>query len=143
MHGTSIGMNYYNKDKKNFFDRMSDRLKVNEIIYKIKNQISESLNIMEGKNYWEIMKRNLTKAIDKFIYIIALFGPIMTLPQIINVWKNQDVSSLSIRTWWAYLVSPSFRLIYGLLHKEKPLIISQTLRLLANGSIFIWVLLFR
>lgn len=63
--------------------------------------------------------------IDKFIYIVAIFGPLIALPQVFKIWLNQDGSGVSILTWSGYLLGGIFWIIYGFTHKVKPIIITN------------------
>lgn len=74
---------------------------------------------------------------DKGIFVIGVIGPLMTLPQVLKVWIDKDVSGLSIITWISFIVISIFWLIYGILHKEKPIIITQILWFSMHLSILI------
>ena len=49
-------------------------------------------------------------------------GPIVTIPQLIEIWLNKNASGVSVISWIAYLVGAMFWLFYGLVHREKPII---------------------
>ena len=139
---TNIWIIHHTNENEKSLQNGNIKWKLFLIMQKIKDQVKKALRLDADKEYRKILREKLAKAIDKFIYVIALFWPIMTVPQIIKIWETKDVAWLSIRTWSAYITNSSFWLIYGLLHKEKPIIISQIFRLLVNGSIFIWILLY-
>lgn len=83
------------------------------------------------------------KTINKAIYLVALIGPIMTLPQLYEIWINKTVAGVSLLTWGAYALVSFVWILYGVIHKEKPILISQTLLLILELSIVIGVLIFR
>jgi uncharacterized protein with PQ loop repeat len=60
---------------------------------------------------------------DKFMYAIAILCPIMFLPQMLKVWISQDASGISIVSWISFAVIACFWTYYGILHKERQLII--------------------
>jgi uncharacterized protein with PQ loop repeat len=60
---------------------------------------------------------------DNFMYAIAILGPVMTLPQLLKIWITQDSSGVSILSWIGFDVVASLWLFYGIIHKEKQLII--------------------
>jgi uncharacterized protein with PQ loop repeat len=60
--------------------------------------------------------------VDRLIYFVALFGMIFTIPQITNIWIDNNFEGVSILSWSAYAVMGAFWLLYGVLHKEKPII---------------------
>lgn len=69
----------------------------------------------------------LKRFIDKFIYIVAIFGMVMTIPQITKIWIEKNATGVSAISWGAYLVGASFWLIYGIAHKEKPIILTNSI----------------
>ena len=79
---------------------------------------------------------------DRGMYIIALIAPIMTIPQLIDVFHGH-VQGVSLLTWGAYAVVSGLWLVYGFFHKDKPLMLTQFLLLVLDGSIVFFVLLFR
>lgn len=57
--------------------------------------------------------------------IIGLSSPILTLPQLLKIWGEKEVDGLSLVSWIGYTVCAGSWLVYGIIHKEKPIIISQ------------------
>ncbi len=79
--------------------------------------------------------------LDKLIYPIALIAPVMTIPQIVEVWTQRGVQGVSLLTWSAYTAVSVFWIIYGLQHKEKPIILANLLSFIFDASIVLGVLL--
>ncbi|HUC89235.1 MAG TPA: hypothetical protein VMR45_00360 [Patescibacteria group bacterium] len=70
----------------------------------------------------EIKKRSKKKAeIDRLIYLAVIIGPLLTLPQVYSIWV-QDQKGVSVISWAAYLVVSLIWLIYGIKHRDKPII---------------------
>jgi len=44
------------------------------------------------------------RSMDKFIYLVAIFGPLIALPQVLKIWQSQDSSGVSLLTWSGYLL---------------------------------------
>lgn len=65
--------------------------------------------------------------LDLMIYAIAILSPIMTLPQVLQIWVDRNTQGLSVITWGAYFFFALFWLFYGLRHHEKPIILSNVL----------------
>ncbi len=106
-----------------------------------------------GTHHFQIRKRldkNLKKDsfnkwenfFDGFIYFIAVFGPIMTLPQIYKIWIEQNAIGVSAITWSAYIVSSAFWFIYGVAHKDKPIIFTQIIWIVLDIIIVIGTLIY-
>lgn len=81
--------------------------------------------------------------IDLFIYPMALIAPIMTLPQLSEIWVHKNVAGVSVITWGAYALGGALWMIYGLVHKEKPIIVTNFVLLILQSSIVLGVLLYR
>ncbi len=79
---------------------------------------------------------------DKAIFVVGIFGPLMTIPQVMKVWLNKNVSGISPITWSAFIFIASFWLCYGILHKEKPIIITQSLWFTMHLSILAGVIIY-
>jgi len=82
------------------------------------------------------------RLIDNLIYVIALFGPIVSIPQIIKIYFYQNASGVSTFTWTGYLIGSIFWLIYGIIHKEKPIIFSSILWIIIEIFIFIGTIIY-
>src|SRR4030042_4147855 len=80
--------------------------------------------------------------IDELIYVVAFIGPLMTIPQVATIWLERKVEGISIITWSSYAVLSIFWISYGLIHKEKPIILANLLFLLVNIAIVVGVLIF-
>ncbi|MBT4136146.1 hypothetical protein HOD75_00200 [archaeon] len=65
----------------------------------------------------------MKRIIDKLVYIAGFFGLAMTIPQILIIWIGQNASGISIITWASYFIIGAVFIAYGIVHKEKPLII--------------------
>ncbi len=86
----------------------------------------------------KILKQN--HMLDILIYPIAFLSPIMTIPQVVDVWVNKD-KGVSVTTWASYAIVSGFWLIYAIHHKEKPVAISSILLLILDSAIVLGVFL--
>jgi len=83
----------------------------------------------------------LKNAMDRLIYFIGIIGPLMTVPQIMNVWVYRSSEGVSVLTWNAFTVIAFFWVVYGVLHKEKPIIMTNILWMIFNSLIVAGVML--
>jgi len=67
------------------------------------------------------------RILDRIIYVAGVLGPIMTLPQIIKIYFFKDASGISLITYLLFAIFSGVWLIYGIVHREKPIIISNIL----------------
>lgn len=84
-------------------------------------------------------KKNL---MDKLIYIIIFVAPIMTIPQLMKIWVEKNATGLSIFSWGTYAIGSFLWLGYGLVHKEKPLIVSHLIWVILHTSIIVGIILY-
>ncbi len=83
------------------------------------------------------------RIVDTLIYPIAMFGPIMTIPQVWIIWVDKNAGGVSAVSWGAYMITAVFWLNYGIIHKEKPIIFSSCLWLVLEALIVTGTLMYR
>lgn len=79
--------------------------------------------------------------LDKFLIVVAVIGPLATLPQIFDVYVNKNISGVSLASWSMYALIAIPWLVYGMVHKEKPIAISYFIILIFNTLIVIGILI--
>lgn len=82
------------------------------------------------------------RLLDNAVTILAILGPLATLPQAYNVWANHNVAGLSLTTWALYFIVNIPFLLYGIVHKERPIIVSNTLWAMLNFSVAAGIIMF-
>jgi len=65
------------------------------------------------------VKRNY----DRLIYIVVVAGPLFNIPQLLKVWMNESADGVSLFSWVGYAVVSIVWFCYGLIHKERPLVV--------------------
>ena len=86
--------------------------------------------------------KKLKRILDKSIYAVALFGPLMTFPQIYKIWIEKSAAGVSVISWAAYLLGAFFWLFYGIVHKEKPIIFTNIVWIILQLIIIIGALIY-
>ena len=81
--------------------------------------------------------------IDHFAYLMGVLGPVMTLSQSYLIWSTKSAANLSILAWLTYLVMAAAWFTYGVVHKERLMIFSNALWLLAHASVVVGIILYR
>jgi len=82
----------------------------------------------------------LKRFVDHIIYGVGIFIPLMTFLQSYKIWSTQTAHGVSILTFGGYATANCIWLLYGILHKEKPLILMYTLSAIFNASIVAGIL---
>ncbi|OGG20342.1 hypothetical protein A3D03_02220 [Candidatus Gottesmanbacteria bacterium RIFCSPHIGHO2_02_FULL_40_13] len=62
---------------------------------------------------------------DKSVYLLVVAGITANIPQLTKIWGEKNTAGVSLITWLGFLTGSLFWLSYGLIHKEKPIIISN------------------
>ena len=79
---------------------------------------------------------------DKFMFAVAIIGPILGLPQLVKIWINQSAAGLSLISWTAFTLVSICWVIYGFLHKTKQIIISSVAWVIIHLLIVIGIIIF-
>ena len=83
-----------------------------------------------------------SQVLDKIIYVIGVLGPIMTIPQLTNIWIDHNAAGVSVISWSSYLVMAVFWFIYGIIHRIKPIIVTYFFWILIDILIVLGIILF-
>ena len=69
------------------------------------------------------IKKSKLGVIDWLIYSAVVTSPIFTVPQALDIYSSKSATDVSLLTWAAYTYASLLWLIYGIKHKEVPLIV--------------------
>ena len=87
--------------------------------------------------------RKIKKLIDRSIYFVGMLGPLMTTPQILKIWYEQSATGLSVITWSAYAMVNAFWILYGIVHKERPIVLIHLASFMTLSIVVIGIFLYR
>jgi uncharacterized protein with PQ loop repeat len=85
---------------------------------------------MKGKN----------KKLDRWTMIIGLCVPLVTLPQLYTVLTASSLQGVSLVTWSFYTIQAGIFAVFGIKHKEKPLVFTYIPLFLVQFGIVITLL---
>lgn len=97
---------------------------------------------MPVKSKKRIPKKNWQDTFDKLIVILGLVNVIATIPQITQIWQNQDASGVSLVTWAYYVIFTAILLVYAISIKAKPMIIMYTGNTIVYTLVLVGVIIF-
>ena len=80
--------------------------------------------------------------LDVIIYAVGIIGPLLTLPQLVEIYIVHNAAGVSALTWGGYTLLDIPWILYGLAHRERPITITYTLWLAFNGAVFVGALLY-
>lgn len=108
---------------------------------KVDKKLEDKEAVKIVKSPFETPSRTKLKGfMDTIIYIIAILGPLIAIPQVLKIWHVKDATGVSLITWIGYLAGGFFWLTYGILHKEKPIIITNALWIFVQIFIIIGII---
>lgn len=81
--------------------------------------------ILSKKIYRELKKEK--RQIDYIMWMAGIVGPLTMVPQVVIVYVNKSANNISLMTWLLALLLCVIYLLYGLVHKIKPLIVANIL----------------
>lgn len=100
-----------------------------------RKRITKKLEEYPSKRFW-------VRLFDRVLLTIAVIGPLTALPQVWNVYANHAVAGLSLTSWSLWAFFNLFWVMYGFVHKEKPIVITYILWFIMNLSVAIGILLY-
>ena len=77
----------------------------------------------------------MKKFYDKFIYVIVIIGPLSNVPQLLKIWTEKSSSGVSSVSWLFFSIVSLSWLVYGVLHKDKHLIIMNSALVVIQGFV--------
>lgn len=79
---------------------------------------------------------------DRLVYVGGFLGILLTIPQITTIWIEKTASGVSAISWSAYLLVAIFWIYYGIVHKERPIIITNIIWIFLDMLIIIGTILY-
>ena len=72
----------------------------------------------------------------------GIIGPLMTVPQLLKIYVDHQAAGLSVVSWsaWALLDIPF--IIYGIVHKDRVIIITYTGWLILNSAVAVGAIIY-
>ncbi|AJF60297.1 MAG: hypothetical protein J4224_01225 [Candidatus Diapherotrites archaeon] len=103
--------------------------------FHIRKRVHENLEPYPHPEKWK-------RRMDKAIYAVGIAGPLLAIPQALEVWVEKNVAGISLITWVGWLFLAFFWISYGVMHKEKPIIITYSAWVLINLFIIAGVIVY-
>ena len=80
--------------------------------------------------------------LDRAVLFVGVAAPLMTFSQVWTIWTTKSAESISPATWGMYFIASIVWLIYGLAHRELPIVISNTLYVVATALVLVGIAIF-
>ncbi len=72
------------------------------------------------------------RALDRLLLLIAVVAPLVNIPQIVAILSARNAAGVSLLSWSLYTLLCLPWLLYGIVHRTKPIVISYSLWLLTD-----------
>jgi uncharacterized protein with PQ loop repeat len=86
-----------------------------------------------------ISKKKRLKLLDKIAIVVAFLYPMSGIPQMWEV-MNGSTEGVSLLSWVGFMTFSLFFFIYGIVHKIKPIIITNFLWIVIDAVVVISIL---
>ena len=80
--------------------------------------------------------------LDRLVVVLGVLNIFATLPQVLEIWLDKDASGVSVYSWAYYTFFASILLLYGFVHKEKPIIATYLGSVLLYAAITIGAIIY-
>jgi uncharacterized protein with PQ loop repeat len=87
-------------------------------------------------------RRTSLRVLDGIVLFTGTVGPLMTIPQIVNVYVFHETVGVSLFTWGMYAIFDIPWIVYGVVHRERPITITYILWFTMNALVEIGVVVF-
>lgn len=85
----------------------------------------------------------LKKYVDRTCYFFSILMPLTTIPQIHLIYSEHEVSGVSLSMWILYCIGVIPFFLYGIIHKERQLVILNSLWMIAQVVVIVGILMYR
>lgn len=79
---------------------------------------------------------------DGLMYVVGSLAPLALLPQVVHLYAHKDAAGLSISTWIMLGMINSLWVVYGAIHRERPIFIANLGMTILNFSIVVGIFLY-
>jgi uncharacterized protein with PQ loop repeat len=100
-----------------------------------RKRITKNLEAYPSPKFW-------IRLLDRLLIVIAVIGPLTAVTQVWNVYKYHEVAGLSLFSWSSWAFFNIFWMLYGFVHKDKPIVTTYILWFLMNASVAVGIIIF-
>jgi uncharacterized protein with PQ loop repeat len=92
--------------------------------------------------HFHLTKKKEKQLINRVCAVFAVFMPLTTLPQIIQLYTTHDASGLSLLMWILYSIGVIPFLLFGIIYRHSQLIVLNTLWLVVQAIMIVGIVIF-
>lgn len=68
------------------------------------------------------IERGVAPYIDEIFYVGGIISPIIAMPQAYKIYSSQSANGVALETWVMYFLGAVCMSVYGLVHKQRPIL---------------------
>jgi len=102
----------------------------------VRKRGSKRLELFPASTFW-------MRLLDSVVFVAGVIRPLMTLPQILLIYGSHNAADVSPVTWFGYAALDTPWIVYGVAHREKPIIATYWLWLVMNLIVGIGAIMYR
>ncbi len=99
-------------------------------------------HLSDKKKFKLLHRKKSVQIIDRMVLIVGTISPLTSLPQVFEILETKSAKGVSILTWLMWVVLGVFWLVYGIAHREKPIIINNLLWIILELTIVVLALIY-
>jgi uncharacterized protein with PQ loop repeat len=90
-----------------------------------------------------IVSKRWVTVLDRVTLVAGIIGPLTVIPQIFDIYYYHNAAGVSVTSWFAPGVLDIAFLLYGIIHRDKPITVTYSLWLFANFAVAIGAIIYR
>jgi uncharacterized protein with PQ loop repeat len=79
---------------------------------------------------------------DRMIYVAGALAPLVGIFQAHQIWASQNAAGVSLFSWSLFALFALIWMIYGVMHKEKPIILTYAMWIVVDIFIVSGILMY-
>lgn len=96
----------------------------------LRKRIHKDLEPFPARTAW-------LRLLDRVVLAVGIIGPLTTIPQILKIFILEDAAGVSVISWGTWMILDIPWIIYGIVHRERPIAVTYTLWLFMNAAVFV------
>src|SRR6266581_4265390 len=109
--------------------------------------LSATLSVLLISKMTTLIHKHLSKEkqiilINRLMGVAAVIHPLTAVPQVYKIYDTHNATGVSILTWLGFMTLGLIFLAYGIVHKIKPLIVTQVLWYIVDFLVVLGVLMY-
>ncbi len=80
--------------------------------------------------------------LDRWVSVLGTVTSLAVLPQVLEIWAKESAENISILTWGLFTIWSYTMLLYGVVHKARPIIITYILAAILNTMVVAGIFVF-